>query len=96
VCSLFDWQQERRVNRAKIFEFVNIRPANANQIATELKLDYNFIVPAEISPLLALARSDDRNIIILFSETIGLFLANPIIAVGDFASVLFRNAISLL
>jgi len=32
------------VNRAKILEFVNARPANANQIATELKLDYKTVL----------------------------------------------------
>ncbi len=32
------------VNRAKILEFINIRPANANQIATELKLDYKTVL----------------------------------------------------
>ena len=32
------------VNRAKILEFVNSRPANANQIATELKLDYKTVM----------------------------------------------------
>ena len=32
------------VNRAKILEFVNTRPANANQIATELKLDYKTVL----------------------------------------------------
>ncbi len=32
------------VNRAKILEFVNTRPANANQIATELKLDYKTVM----------------------------------------------------
>jgi DNA-binding transcriptional ArsR family regulator len=32
------------VNRAKILEFVNARPANANQIATELKLDYKTVI----------------------------------------------------
>ena len=32
------------VNRAKILEFVNTRPANANQIAPELKLDYKTVM----------------------------------------------------
>jgi DNA-binding transcriptional ArsR family regulator len=32
------------VNRAKVLEFVNTRPANANQIATELKLDYKTVM----------------------------------------------------
>lgn len=32
------------VNRAKILEFLNTRPANTNQIATELKLDYKTIL----------------------------------------------------
>ena len=32
------------VNRAKIFEFINSRPANANRIATELKLDYKTVL----------------------------------------------------
>ncbi len=32
------------VNRAKILEFINIRPANANKIATELKLDYKTVL----------------------------------------------------
>ena len=32
------------VNRAKILEIINSRPANANQIATELKLDYKTIL----------------------------------------------------
>ncbi len=32
------------VNRAKILEFVNTQPANANQIATQLKLDYKTVI----------------------------------------------------
>jgi len=32
------------VNRAKILEIINTRPANANQIATELKLDYKTVM----------------------------------------------------
>lgn len=32
------------VNRAKILELVNSRPANANQIAEELSLDYKTVV----------------------------------------------------
>jgi DNA-binding transcriptional ArsR family regulator len=32
------------VNRAKILEFLNNRPANTNQIATELKLDYKTVL----------------------------------------------------
>jgi len=32
------------VNRAKILEFLNTRPANTNQIATELKLDYKTVL----------------------------------------------------
>jgi DNA-binding transcriptional ArsR family regulator len=32
------------VNRAKILEFINNKPANANQIATELKLDYKTVL----------------------------------------------------
>jgi DNA-binding transcriptional ArsR family regulator len=32
------------VNRAKILEFINSKPANANQIATELKLDYKTVL----------------------------------------------------
>ena len=32
------------VNRAKIIDLVNSRPANANQIASELKLDYKTVL----------------------------------------------------
>lgn len=32
------------VNRAKIIDLVNARPANANQIASELKLDYKTVL----------------------------------------------------
>ena len=32
------------VNRAKILELINARPANANKIATELKLDYKTVL----------------------------------------------------
>ncbi len=32
------------VNRAKILELINSRPANANQIAEELSLDYKTVV----------------------------------------------------
>lgn len=32
------------VNRAKIIDMINSRPANANQIAAELKLDYKTII----------------------------------------------------
>src|SRR5215510_14785186 len=32
------------VNRAKILELINIRPANANRIATDLKLDYKTVL----------------------------------------------------
>ena len=32
------------VNRAKIIDLVNLRPANANQIASELKLDYKTVL----------------------------------------------------
>ena len=32
------------VNRAKIIEMVSSRPANANQIATELRLDYKTVL----------------------------------------------------
>lgn len=32
------------VNRAKIIDMVNSRPANANQIASELKLDYKTVL----------------------------------------------------
>ena len=45
-----------------------------------------FIVPAEISPRSALARSEDRNAIILFSVSTGLFFANSTNASGDSAS----------
>lgn len=31
-------------NRARILEFLNAQPANANQIASELKLDYKTII----------------------------------------------------
>lgn len=32
------------VNRAKIIDLINSRPANANQIASELKLDYKTVL----------------------------------------------------
>ncbi len=32
------------VNRAKIIDLVNLRPANANQITSELKLDYKTVL----------------------------------------------------
>lgn len=32
------------VNRAKILELINVRPTNANQIASELSLDYKTVV----------------------------------------------------
>ncbi|MGI0019653.1 MAG: ArsR/SmtB family transcription factor [Nitrososphaera sp.] len=32
------------INRAKIIDLVNSRPANANQIASELKLDYKTVL----------------------------------------------------
>jgi DNA-binding transcriptional ArsR family regulator len=32
------------VNRAKIIDFINSHPANANQIASELKLDYKTVI----------------------------------------------------
>ena len=32
------------VNRAKIIDLVNLRPANANQIASRLKLDYKTVL----------------------------------------------------
>jgi DNA-binding transcriptional ArsR family regulator len=32
------------VNRAKIIDMINTRPANANQIASELKLDYKTVL----------------------------------------------------
>ena len=32
------------VNRAKIIDLINLRPANANQIASELKLDYKTVL----------------------------------------------------
>jgi DNA-binding transcriptional ArsR family regulator len=32
------------VNRAKILDLINLRPANANQIASELKLDYKTVL----------------------------------------------------
>ena len=32
------------VNRAKIIDLVNARPSNANQIASELKLDYKTVL----------------------------------------------------
>src|SRR5437660_410009 len=31
-------------NRARILEFINLQPANANQIASELRLDYKTII----------------------------------------------------
>jgi DNA-binding transcriptional ArsR family regulator len=31
-------------NRAKIIDFINSHPANANQIASELKLDYKTVI----------------------------------------------------
>jgi DNA-binding transcriptional ArsR family regulator len=31
-------------NRARILEFINLRPANANQIASVLKLDYKTVI----------------------------------------------------
>jgi DNA-binding transcriptional ArsR family regulator len=32
------------INRAKIIDLLNSRPANANQIASELKLDYKTVL----------------------------------------------------
>lgn len=32
------------INRAKIINFINSHPANANQIASELKLDYKTVI----------------------------------------------------
>ncbi len=55
-----------------------------------------FTVPAEISPRSALARSDDRNAIILFSASAGLLFAKSTKASGDLASIPFRKPISLL
>jgi hypothetical protein len=49
-----------------------------------------------ISPRSALGRSDDRNAIILFSTSVGLFLANSTNASGELASILLRKPISLL
>jgi hypothetical protein len=61
-----------------------------------------FMVPSSfskntiISPRSALARSDDKNVIILFSASAGLLFAKSTKASGDLASLLFRKPISLL
>lgn len=49
-----------------------------------------------ISPRSALVRSDDKNVIILFSASAGLLFAKSTKASGDLASILFRKPISLL
>jgi len=49
----------------------------------------------EISPQSTLALSDDRNVIILFSISVGLSLAYSTKASGDAASVRFKKDIEV-